>query len=282
MRTMSRRETRGMIFEFDTCVLDTSKQELWRDGEPAHVEPQVLAVLEYLVTNSERVVTKIELLDDVWGDRFVSESALTSRIKLARKACGDNGREQRILKTVHSRGYRFIAPVRLSDVSHRAVEPSSPPAVSAPLSSAPSSPSAPPAVPSRQRPVMPPASVAVVGRSDELALLDEAFADVFHGHRRAVFVCGGIGAGKSTLVAEVLERQGTASEEILIISDPRDGLYFVAEFRGGHRRDEVDLIDLRDGDDQVCLANTRTLEGVGVHSAALDDEGIERALEAAA
>lgn len=196
-----------MIFEFDTCVLDTSKQELWRDGEPAHVEPQVLAVLEYLVTNSERVVTKIELLDEVWGDRFVSESALTSRIKLARKACGDNGRDQRILKTVHSRGYRFIAPVSISDVSQAAVEPSSPPAVSFPSSSDPSNPSAPPAVPSRQRPAMPPASSALVGRSAELALLDEAFAEVFHGHRRAVFVCGGIGAGKSTLIAEFLERQ---------------------------------------------------------------------------
>ncbi|MCP3911822.1 MAG: ATP-binding cassette domain-containing protein [Actinomycetia bacterium] len=83
-----------MIFDFEMCALDTSKQELWRDGELVHVEPQVLTVIEYLVRNAERVVTKIELLDEVWGDRFVSESALTSRIKLARRACGDNGRDQ--------------------------------------------------------------------------------------------------------------------------------------------------------------------------------------------
>ncbi len=101
-----------MIYEFDACVLDTSLQQLWRDREPVHVEPQVLAVLEHLAANNDRVITKIELLDEVWGDRFVSESALTSRIKLARKACGDNGREQRIVKTVHSRGYRFVAEVR--------------------------------------------------------------------------------------------------------------------------------------------------------------------------
>ncbi len=101
-----------MVYEFDNRVLDAATQQLTCDGEPVHVEPQALALLEYLVTNHDRLVTKIELLDEVWGDRFVSESALTSRIKLARKACGDSGREQRIIKTVHSRGYRVIAEVR--------------------------------------------------------------------------------------------------------------------------------------------------------------------------
>ena len=100
-----------MRYEFDRCTLDTDAQTLERDGAPVHVEPQVLAVLEYLLAHRDRMVSKIELLDEVWGDRFVSESALTSRIKLARKACGDSGREQRIVKTVHGRGYRMIADV---------------------------------------------------------------------------------------------------------------------------------------------------------------------------
>ena len=90
-----------VIYEFGDCVLDTATQELMRQGEPVPVEPQVFAVLELLIVNRDRVVTKIDLLDHVWGDRFVSESALTSRIKLARQACGDSGRAQRLIKTVH-------------------------------------------------------------------------------------------------------------------------------------------------------------------------------------
>ncbi len=62
-----------MIYEFDACVLDTGLQQLWRDQEPVHVEPQVLAVLEHLAANNDRVITQIELLDEVWGDRFVAE-----------------------------------------------------------------------------------------------------------------------------------------------------------------------------------------------------------------
>jgi pimeloyl-ACP methyl ester carboxylesterase len=62
------------------------------------------------VRERERVVTKEEILDTVWGDRFVSESTLTSRIKAVRRAVGDTGKEQRIVRTVHGRGYQFVAP----------------------------------------------------------------------------------------------------------------------------------------------------------------------------
>ncbi len=75
------------------------------------VEPQVFDVLAHLVRHRDRVVPKAELLDEIWGDRFVSESALTSRIKSARRAIGDTGRDQRVIKTIHSRGYRFVAGV---------------------------------------------------------------------------------------------------------------------------------------------------------------------------
>jgi pimeloyl-ACP methyl ester carboxylesterase/DNA-binding winged helix-turn-helix (wHTH) protein len=80
------------------------------------IEPQVFDVLLHLVQHRDRVVSKEELLDAVWGDRFVSESALTSRLKAARQAVGDDGRSQRCISTVHSRGYRFVARTReLSD-----------------------------------------------------------------------------------------------------------------------------------------------------------------------
>ena len=75
------------------------------------MEPQVFDVLAYLLRHRERVVPKTELLDQIWGNRFVSESALSSRIKSARRAVGDTGRDQRIIKTIYGRGYRFVADV---------------------------------------------------------------------------------------------------------------------------------------------------------------------------
>ncbi len=96
---------------FDDFELDTERFELRRAGTPVPVEPQVFEVLAHLVRHHGRLVTKEELLDGVWGDRFVSESALSSRIKSARRAVGDDGSAQRLIATVHGRGFRFVAPV---------------------------------------------------------------------------------------------------------------------------------------------------------------------------
>ena len=100
-----------MIFAFGDTELDTATFELRRAGAAVDVEPQVFDVLALLATRRDRVVTKEELLDEVWGDRFVSESALTSRIRDARRAVGDDGRRQAVIRTIHGRGYRFVAPV---------------------------------------------------------------------------------------------------------------------------------------------------------------------------
>jgi pimeloyl-ACP methyl ester carboxylesterase/DNA-binding winged helix-turn-helix (wHTH) protein len=100
-----------MIYVFGEQELDTETYELRCRGVVTKVEPQVFDVLAHLVTHRDRVVTKEELLDAVWGDRFVSESALTSRIKDARRAVGDDGHRQGIIRTVHGRGYRFVASV---------------------------------------------------------------------------------------------------------------------------------------------------------------------------
>jgi pimeloyl-ACP methyl ester carboxylesterase/DNA-binding winged helix-turn-helix (wHTH) protein len=98
-------------FGFDGCELDAQRRELRRDGHAVAVEPQVFDVLVHLLRHRDRVVSKHELLDEVWGDRFVSESALTSRIKAARRAIGDDGARQRSIRTLHGRGYRFVAAV---------------------------------------------------------------------------------------------------------------------------------------------------------------------------
>lgn len=100
-----------MRYRFGTRVLDTDTRELLDDGAVIEVEPQVFDVLAYLIEHRERVVPKEELLDQIWGDRFVSESALTTRIKQARQAVGDTGRRQETIKTLHGRGYRFIGSV---------------------------------------------------------------------------------------------------------------------------------------------------------------------------
>jgi pimeloyl-ACP methyl ester carboxylesterase/DNA-binding winged helix-turn-helix (wHTH) protein len=100
-----------MIHAFDGYELDTDLFELRRNGQPQRVEPQVFDVLSYLVQHADRVVTKQELLDTVWPDGFVSEATLSSRITAARKAIGDSGREQRLIRTVHGRGFRFVGDV---------------------------------------------------------------------------------------------------------------------------------------------------------------------------
>lgn len=100
-------------------LLDTDRYLLERDGESVHVEPQVFDVLAHLVANRDRVVTKEELLDEVWGDRFVGESTLASRIKDARRILGDDGSRQEWIRTVHGRGYHFVGGVE-------ALEPSGP------------------------------------------------------------------------------------------------------------------------------------------------------------
>jgi DNA-binding winged helix-turn-helix (wHTH) protein/tetratricopeptide (TPR) repeat protein len=101
-----------MILAFDECELDLDRYELRRAGEAVPMEPQVFDVLAHLASHPERVVSKEELLDTVWGDRFVSESALTSRIKAARRAVGDDGSRQRVIATAHGRGYRLVTPVQ--------------------------------------------------------------------------------------------------------------------------------------------------------------------------
>lgn len=100
-----------MRYQFADNVLDTTRYELSSGGDPIHVEPQVFDVLAYLVEHRDRVVAKTELLDAVWGHQFVTESALTTRIKQLRQAVGDTGRDQRVVQTVHGRGYRFVASV---------------------------------------------------------------------------------------------------------------------------------------------------------------------------
>ncbi len=100
-----------MQFVFEDYVLDPDRRELTRGSETIAIGPQVFDLLLHLVRNREHVVTKDGLLDTVWGGRIVSESTLTSHINAVRKAVGDSGEEQRLIRTVPRKGFRFVGEV---------------------------------------------------------------------------------------------------------------------------------------------------------------------------
>ena len=101
-----------MQFLFSNHTLDTDRRELRRGSEPIAVEPQVFDLLIYLVENRDRVVSKDDLIASVWGGRIVSDSTLSSRINAARKAIGDSGEDQRLIRTIARKGLRFVGAVR--------------------------------------------------------------------------------------------------------------------------------------------------------------------------
>lgn len=166
-----------MRYVFGDCELDTSLRELRRAGERRHVEPQVFDVLAHLIDNRDRAVSKGELLDRVWGDRYVSEAALTSRIKSARQAVGDDGTRQSLIQTVRGHGYRFVGDVRLSAAGHAAAEEAAHTDAASP---------------------------ALHGRDEELAALRRELRRVLGGGHGLAFVTGGPGLGKTTLVETFL------------------------------------------------------------------------------
>ncbi len=103
-----------MIYRFAPFELDTDRFELRCDGEVRPVEPQVFALIRLLVENRQRMVPREEIVEKVWADRIVSDSAVSSRIKSARQALGDDGVAQRWIRTVHGQGLRFVGEVEVA------------------------------------------------------------------------------------------------------------------------------------------------------------------------
>jgi len=104
------------VYRFDDFVVDPETWRLTRDGQEIHLEPVVLKLLIYLIANRGRLVTRQELMDTVWGDTVISESALTKAVARLRKALDDDSATPRYLETVRSLGYRFVASVE--EVEH--------------------------------------------------------------------------------------------------------------------------------------------------------------------
>ncbi|MEY2581467.1 MAG: hypothetical protein QOE09_1316, partial [Ilumatobacteraceae bacterium] len=104
------------MVRFGDVEVDVPARELRRAGKAIHLEPQAFDLLVALLEHHDRVLSKIELLDGVWGHRFVSEASLTTRIKEIRRAVGDDGAQQHTIKNVRGRGYRFVADLEMADL----------------------------------------------------------------------------------------------------------------------------------------------------------------------
>ncbi|HSF30145.1 MAG TPA: AAA family ATPase [Candidatus Tectomicrobia bacterium] len=185
-----------MIYSFDAYELDLQRYELRYAGKLVKLEPQVFNVLAYLVQHRDRVVTKQELLERLWPGRFVTEATLTSRLMAARKAIGDRGRGQRLIQTLHGRGYRFIAPVE--ERTPDAIRPETQRQASSPVQIGPE-----PTPLSTQHSIL--STVPVVGRQAELAHLRGWLQKALDGTRQIVFVTGEAGLGKTTVVDAFIE-----------------------------------------------------------------------------
>jgi DNA-binding winged helix-turn-helix (wHTH) protein len=120
-----------MLYVFEDYTLDTHCYELRRAGELVPLDRQVFEVLAYLLARPDQVVTRQQLRTHLWPERFVSDAALERCITVARRALGDNGREQRCIRTLHGRGYRFVAAVATRpDIEPRPLALASPLALS--------------------------------------------------------------------------------------------------------------------------------------------------------
>ncbi len=102
-----------MKIVFDGIELNTASRELRRDGAVVPIEPKVFRLLEYIIDHRDRVVSKDELIETIWEGRFVSDSAVSSAVKAARKLVGDNGRDQHTIKTAFGTGFRFVKDIEI-------------------------------------------------------------------------------------------------------------------------------------------------------------------------
>ena len=116
-------ENARCTYRFDGFELDAARFELRQAGKRVPVEPQVLSLLILLAENRERMVSKDEIIDAVWDGRIVSESAVAARVKAARRAVGDDGKAQKVIRTIHGRGFRFVAEVQVDTAAPAHVVP---------------------------------------------------------------------------------------------------------------------------------------------------------------
>jgi pimeloyl-ACP methyl ester carboxylesterase/DNA-binding winged helix-turn-helix (wHTH) protein len=108
-------EVASLIFSFEDYELDVERHELRRKGGVQPVEPRVFKLLCFLVEHRHRLVSRDEIFDHIWEGRIVSDTALSSQIKAVRKVIGDDGKAQRLVRTIHGQGFRFVGAANQHD-----------------------------------------------------------------------------------------------------------------------------------------------------------------------
>jgi DNA-binding winged helix-turn-helix (wHTH) protein/tetratricopeptide (TPR) repeat protein len=103
-----------MLLRFGDFTLDTGRAELRGPGGPVPIEPKPLALLTFLAENNDRVLSRNDMIESVWGGRIVSDAAVSTVLKQVRKALGGSGQTQEFIRTIHGRGHRFVADVRIA------------------------------------------------------------------------------------------------------------------------------------------------------------------------
>jgi DNA-binding response OmpR family regulator len=219
-----------MPYWFEDCSLDLDRQELLRNGARVAVEPGVLDLLGYLIANRARVVSKDELIAQVWGGRIVSESTLSSRIAIVRQVIGDDGERQRLIRTISRKGFRFVGDVRESAAGHGA-ELAAAPAGAAPATTP------------------PPMTVLVV---DDHALIREALRAVLLGLGRAVTVVEAANAAQA--MRTIAEDPGIALVLLDLKLPDRDGFEVLAELRERHASTAVVVLSASEARDDMARA----------------------------
>lgn len=190
---------------FEDFELDLDRLELRRAGALIPMEPQAFEVLAYLVANHERAVLKDEIVNHVWPSGFITDGALNTRILDARKAIGDSGRDQRLIRTIRGRGYRFVGAVE-------APEPAS--SVTPPAAVHPPQPGVAPAPPPGD-PGLDIAATTFIGRADELGRLEELLRSP---GCRLITIFGPGGVGKTRLAAELSGRLRASGHDVAAVS----------------------------------------------------------------
>ena len=241
-----------MIYRFHGCELNTDRMLLTREGEIQHVEPQVFEVLMHLIAERDRVVSRHELLEQVWGHEHVSESTLSSCIKMVRKAVGDSGRTQSVIRTVHGKGYEFIAAIADPDQEETGTI-ASPPAGSSPLDSN-----------------LPAAMKTLIGRQE---IIQQIRVDLHTS--RLVTLIGSGGVGKTSLAYEIARRvgqlyvDGVVAVQLVRINDPESMIGALATALRVHTRQDDNLqhalIDFLQPRDMLLLLDNceHLVESVG-------------------
>lgn len=210
-----------MTYRFTDCEIDEPSRQLLRGGEPVHVERQVFDVIVYLIKNRDRVVSKDDLIENICRGRIVSDASVSSRIKAARKAIGDDGRAQAMISTVSRVGYRFVASLTgdgSGDHDGVAAEPGAPGssrhATIDVIEESRFAKDLDQSAPAASKVVYPQRFAAgdrampkgLVGRVEELGRLEALLALARSGRGRSIVVSGEAGAGKTALVEAFLAR----------------------------------------------------------------------------